>query len=97
MVRRFRVCGNRCTEVQTLHGFDMRSAAEKQAANNEAPLTRQRVNATGHDQDLDTSGECDFLDSCQRPLKAPKEGECFSLRIADDAGRCGILMHFRIL
>ncbi|CAK9044343.1 CUGBP Elav-like family member 4 (CELF-4) (Bruno-like protein 4) (CUG-BP- and ETR-3-like factor 4) (RNA-binding protein BRUNOL-4), partial [Durusdinium trenchii] len=41
--------------VQTLHGFDMRSAAEKQAANNEAP----------------------------------KENECFSLRIADESGVAG--------
>ena len=88
---------NRCTEVQTLHGFDMRSAAEKQAANNEAPLTRQCNNTTAHDQDFDTSGECDFLEWCQRPLKAPKEGECFSLRIADDTGHCGTLMQFCIL
>ncbi|CAE7782990.1 rab6, partial [Symbiodinium pilosum] len=49
---RFQNASDARAAVQTLHGFDMRSASEKQTANNEAP----------------------------------KESECFSLRIADDSG-----------
>eukprot|EP00931_Biecheleriopsis_adriatica_P101542 TRINITY_DN76659_c0_g1_i1.p1 TRINITY_DN76659_c0_g1~~TRINITY_DN76659_c0_g1_i1.p1 ORF type:complete len:867 (+),score=206.10 TRINITY_DN76659_c0_g1_i1:70-2601(+) len=48
---RFQNASDARAAVQTLHGFDMRSTAEKQAANNEAP----------------------------------KENECFSLRIEEDA------------
>lgn len=49
---RFQNASDARAAVQTLHGFDMRSASEKQTANHEAP----------------------------------KESECFSLRIADDSG-----------
>ena len=49
---RFQNASDARAAVQTLHGFDMRSAAEKQAASNQAP----------------------------------KESECFCLRIADEAG-----------
>ncbi|CAE7253563.1 unnamed protein product [Symbiodinium necroappetens] len=49
---RFQNASDARAAVQTLHGFDMRSASEKQTANHEAP----------------------------------KQSECFSLRIADDSG-----------
>ena len=64
-----------CTlQVQTLHGFDMRSASEKQTANNEALLLQHGADSL----------------SALLLLQAPKESECFSLRIADDSGSRGI-------
>ncbi|CAE8728983.1 unnamed protein product, partial [Polarella glacialis] len=51
-IARFQNASDARAAVQTLHGFDMRTPAEKQAAN----------------------------------FQAPKEGECFSLRIAEEAG-----------